>query len=245
MSTSLCVFCLSNLEHRRGCYIPHSDIHSFHLSFRCLNGVTANLHASSYLLSFPSIALRLHNSVPTNPPCFSRFNTAHSPCSQPYHSQLNDSSIGKTAGSTFFTIVDDVSFAVCRMDLLIDQLHSHIGTLLCTTDHSNLVQFSAMQYWGQCGEVQCSAVHCRIVQEGSAYSAVRRNAVRCSSSVALANCSTAPAAEMRQHTQERCCPSPLTSHCSRAAHHLRDECRLSFATTIPFTIELKAITLPW
>jgi hypothetical protein len=76
------------------------------------------------------LVLLIHSdlySLTTYPPLFSLLHISRSQHSYPSHSQLNDSSIGKTAGSTFFTIVDDVSFAVCRMDLLIDQLHSHIG----------------------------------------------------------------------------------------------------------------------
>ena len=42
-------------------------------------------------------------------------------------SQLNDLSSSKAAGSGFFTIVDDVSFAICQIDVLVDKLHSLIG----------------------------------------------------------------------------------------------------------------------
>ena len=38
--------------------------------------------------------------------------------------------VKEPAGSGFFTIVDDVSFAICRIDVLIDQLNSLIGEVL-------------------------------------------------------------------------------------------------------------------
>ena len=46
-----------------------------------------------------------------------------------FRSQLNDLSSSKAAGSGFFTIVDDVSFAICQVDVLIDQLNSLIGEI--------------------------------------------------------------------------------------------------------------------
>ena len=86
------------------------------------------------------------------------------------YSQLNDTSSSKAAGSTFFTIVDDVSFALCRIDLLIDQLHTlmeHHGFSPSEENEDGSQRFHSLFSSLQESRQLCQAVYAALMTEDS------------------------------------------------------------------------------
>ena len=86
------------------------------------------------------------------------------------YSQLNDTSSSKAAGSTFFTIVDDVSFALCRIDLLIDQLHTlmkHNGLSPSEENEDGTQRFNSLFSSLQESRQLCQAIYAALMTEDS------------------------------------------------------------------------------